>query len=260
MGIQISRREVLNNIIRFKDSLAQHRIERKDRAVRSYPAICNFKTGDLQFQQKASGEMQKGGEWRQVQIEVKHAGGAIRFDLSDTAHRTIDPNGLDPLAYRILNETLEALNQIAGQASQSSQADLTEKEILQDLDQIELTHSSPSLRELPGWFGPIDRYQAERLLENRPVGTYVLREPDEGARAIAHHLSAENGFPVRAFLCTVIESHEKISDILFLQTSRGWSLYLDEPDLSSKIYRYVPHAQGLLLHLRHMAKHPLTSA
>ena len=54
MAVQISRREVFNNIIRFKDNLLERR---QDGAAawaeeRSYPVLLNKRTGDIRFTQK----------------------------------------------------------------------------------------------------------------------------------------------------------------------------------------------------------------
>jgi hypothetical protein len=95
------------------------------------------------------------------------------------------------------------------------------------------------------------------MLQNRSNGTYLLRDGGEDTNAIAFHLSEENKTHVKAYICTVVESHEKISDILILETDLGWTTYRDEPNLLSSLYAYSPNPQGLLLQIHTRAKHPI---
>lgn len=269
MAVQISRREVFNNIVRFKDNL----LERRQDGVsmlneeRSYPVLLNKKTGDIRFTQKIESIEHKiprrgkhGGtaaDWKEIQIDVKMKNGSVLFDICDEAHRHLKPDGIEPLAFRVISETLEVLNRIAHEHRPTMGEWLPEEEVLQDLSDIHLAPLASRIDDLPGWLGSVRRIDAEKILENRANGTYLLRKADPDTIAIAFHLSEENKMVVEPYICTVVESHEKISDILLLRTDKGWTEYKDEPNLFSPIYTYHTNPQGLLLQLNYRVKHPL---
>lgn len=257
MGVRISRREVLNNIVRFKDSLNDRQVNEKGRN-RSYPVLLNKKTGDIQFAQKLEPlihvpkkKAKAPEDWQEVQIDVSMKDGEVHFALAES------PTGLERAAFQVINETLEALNRIAHEKRSSAKEGLPEKEILNDLSTIQLVSPHVRIDDLPGWLGRVSRLDAEKMLQNHSNGTYLLRSGGEDTNAIAFHLSEENHFLIKAYLCTVVESHEKISDILLLDTDRGWTIYLDNPDLGDPQYEYLPSAQALLHSISSRAKHPI---
>jgi len=269
MAVQISRREVFNNIIRFKDNLLERR---QDGAAawaeeRSYPVLLNKRTGDIRFTQKIESIEHKiprkgkssgsPADWKEIQIDVKMKNGEVRFDICDEAHRHLKPDGIEPLAFRVISETLEVLNRIAHEHRPTKGEWLPEEEVLHDLSDIHLAPLASRIDDLPGWLGSVPRIDAEKILENRPNGTYLLRKADPDTVAIAFHLSEENRMTVEPYVCTVVESHEKISDILLLRTDRGWTEYKDEPNLLAPIYIFHASPQGLLLQLNCRVKHPL---
>ncbi len=267
MAVQISRREVLNNIIRFKDNLLERKPEDREKEKRSYPVLLNRKTGDIRFAQKIESiehhfprkGQNKGNaaDWKEIQIDVSVKKGEVHFDLRDQAHHPIKPEGLEPIAFLVINETLEALNQIAHQHRSFRSEGLPEEQILKDLSDIHLSPSQTRIDDFPGWLGSVTRIDAEKMLQKRPHGTYLLRHVEELGRAMIFHLAEENRMVVKGYLCTIIEGKEKISDLLFIQIDRGWTIYQDDPNLSAHHYLYYPSLQTLLDEIRHRAKSPL---
>jgi len=235
--MHISRREVLNNIIRFKDNLLE-RPGQLNKQKRSYRGLLNEETGDIRF----SGKIPGPEHWKEIQIDVetgKRNEGC--FQILDSRDKPLDPKQMALLAWRILQETMETLNQIASRHPSETKEMLPEEAAVQDLSEI---HFSPfqSIEEIPGWVGPIDRMEAERLLKNKPIGTYLLRDGLDIAKVIARELADSNKMKVRSYICTVVEPEKKISDILLLLTDKGWILYRDNPDLhdSEYVYRNSP--------------------
>jgi hypothetical protein len=116
-----------------------------------------------------------------------------------------------------------------------------------------------NIEQCPGWDGRIDRIAAEQLLQGKRIGSYLLRKSDEIADAIVSQLSATNHLAIKSYLCTVVESQNKIADVLILHNpKKGWTVYQDNPDLSDSAYRYYSSAKDLLAHHHHL-KYPLAN-
>ncbi len=113
------------------------------------------------------------------------------------------------------------------------------------------------MEDLPGWCGFITRVEAEKRLMKSPVGTYLLREGDGITMCFTFHLEEENHAPLHSYVMTLVEEEEKISDLLILQTNRGWSLYRDNPDLQDPVdYSYYSSPRALIESLK-KAKQPI---
>lgn len=280
MALEISRREVLNNLIRFKDSLSEMRGEKEGheehlpsekKEERKYKVLMNRKTGDMRFAQRISSfehhiarkgtKKEAPEDWKEIQIIVHQPGKleAVHFEVRDAQNRSLKPSELEPLAWRIASETLDILNHKAEEVKGQLLDMLPEEAVLHDLSSIHISSMKDRINDLPGWLGSISRVEAEQMLDGKPEGTYLLREGDELTIAISFHFEEENHLHIHPYLVTVVESEGKISDILLLQTSKGWILYFDDPNLNDKaLYEYFPSAQTLLHHINKQAKRPLS--
>lgn len=280
---EISRREVLNNLIRFKDNLLEMRgedrqkqsdgrgeEEKKKRGRRTYQVLLNRRTGDMRFAQKitslerhiARKKTQKEApeDWKEIRIIVHQEATpeAAHFEARDTQNSSLKASDIDPIAWRIASETLDVLNTRAEQVKPSDQP--IEEAVLNDLSSIHLAAQKERIEELPGWQGALSRIDAERKLKGKPIGTYLMREGDELTLSISFHFAEENRLSIHPYLLTVVERENKIVDILLLQTNKGWLLYHDDPNLKDPIlYHYHASAQGLLHSLGQRARHPLSS-
>ena len=267
MGIGISRREVLNNLIRFKDSLLEFREEElseKKGKKRIYKAFFNRKTGDLRFAQKineshfSSKGKSKGSldDWKEIHLIVREEE-EHPFEIFDGEDHPLNSREIAPLAWRILSETLNVLNQKAQEAEIGSDL-LMEEFILRDLSSIHLAPRSSHIEDLPGWEGSLSREGAEKKLAGKSVGNYLLREGDELTLSIAFHLEEEERSYVHPYLLTFVDREEKISEILILHTSKGWTFYCDDPDLKQPFYHYYFSVEDLLGALHSVAQTPTT--
>jgi hypothetical protein len=278
---QISRREVLNNLIRFKDNLLEMRGEDRQRdrgeereegkkGERTYKVLLNRRTGDMRFAQKISTIEQhisrKGTrkesmeDWKEVHLIVQQDApkDPAHFEVRDSRNHSLEPTDLDPLAWRIASETLNVLNARAKEINGTHKEMLPEEEVLHDLTTIHLSQPKEQIEDLPGWKGSLSRIEAERKLSGKPVGTYLLREGDEITLSMSFHFAEENLLSVHPYLLTVVEQNGKIVDILLLQTNKGWILYHDDPNLKDPLlYHYQSSVQGLLRTIS-FAHHPLS--
>jgi len=276
MVLEITRREVLNNLIRFKDNLLERRDERnqqqeeqKKKKERTYKVLLNRRTGDMRFAQKISSiehhisqkTSHKGvpEDWKEIHLIVEQKSGhdPVHFEVLDNQNHPLKPADLDPMAWRIASETVSVLNLKAKEVKEMPSDQLPEEAVLHDLSSIHLAPTKQQIEDLPGWVGSLNRLDAEKKLIGKPVGTYLLREGDEITVSISFRFAEENLFSIHPYLMTVVEKEEKISDILLLQTDKGWTLYHDNPDLKDSDYHYHPSPQGLIHTLSHTAKHPL---
>lgn len=273
MEFRVSRREVLNNLIRFKNNLLETRTERKAAAKarnqpRVYRVLLNRRTGDMQFAQKihhlethlhGRRKSQGGAEdWKEVHLIVGPKKGAgIECEIKDFHGRDLKEGDLTAVALRIAKETVQVLNQKGDRVHPSSSEILPEEEALQDLSSIHLGPLKERIEDVPGWFGSIDRIEAETLLSNQPEGTYLFREADETAAKIAFEIGEANHLSVYPYLFTFVEKEKKISDHLILQTDKGWIFYEDDPDLKDPFYQFHSSPQALLHTLGSKARHPM---
>lgn len=262
MKFEISRREVLNNLIRFKDSLLEKGPGKEKKGGRIYRALLNRKTGDLRFAQKILdlehhitgkvGRKEHPEDWKEIQIIVEHPsiGGAIVFEMLDARKNPLKPSEFEPLAWKVASETLDILNLKARESVGLHPEMLPEEAVLQDLSSIQISSMKEDIEDLPGWMGAMSRIEAEHILTGNHVGTYLLREGDELTISISFHFAEENMLQIHPFLVTVVEDEDKISDILLLRTNRGWTLYHDDPNLNdTDLYQYDPSPRSLLYKL-----------
>lgn len=270
MKIEISRREVLNNLIRFKDSLADRIGEKSLTFERIYKVLLNRKTGDMRFPQKIKsleyhiarkkGKGEAAGDWKEARILVsrKIPGDPAFFEIRDAKDQKLEPTDMEPLAWRVIRETIEVLCERAKQVVGFEYGMLPEEAVLSDLSSIHLSIPIEHIEDLPAWMGALDREHAERRLEGQAKGTYLLREGDHLTQAIGFHFAEENHLSVDLFVLTVVEEEEKISDILVIKTGKGWTLYQDDPNLNDSIlYKYENTPQSLLRQIDRLAKNPI---
>jgi len=240
----ISRREVFNNLMRFKHSLGGH-ISGDIHGKRSYKALFNRQTGDIQFPE-AQAPSSAMGEWDLIEFEVNPERlGTNFFEAKDKDHHPLNSGNMAPVAWRIMIETIQALNEIT---AHSPSKNLPEKAVVEGLSKLKI----PSFRAIemqPGWVGQVDRFQAEKDLSSKPIGTYLLRNGDEVTEEIAKRLMESNKMGVEVFVCTLVEPEDKISDILILLTDKGWTFYHDNPDLFDSEYKYQSEPEKLLKQL-----------
>jgi hypothetical protein len=198
-------------------------------------------------------------EWKEIHLTVEPIKGeGIHCEIKDFQGRDLKESELAPIAWRIAKETVQVLNQKGKRIQSSSLESLPEEAALQDLSSIYLGPLKEKIEDLPGWFGSIDRLEAETLLSDQPEGTYLFRDADETAARIAFEIGEANRLSVYPYLFTLVEKDKKISDYLILQTDKGWVFYEDDPNLKDSYYQFRPSPQDLLHSLGSKVRHPMS--
>ena len=195
-------------------------------------------------------------DWESLQLCVGVEYGHIHFALKPGETKELQKPGFERIAIQVLIETIDALNRLAAEYGQGAKT-VSEVDVVRDLSEVYFEPVAVRIDDLPGWVGAVERIDAEKMLQRRQNGTYLLRSAPPATQAIAFHLAEENRIDVKAYLCTVVESHQKIADILLLDTEKGWTTYQDNPNLLAPIYQYHANIQALLHALHGRAKHPL---
>jgi len=261
MGIQITQREVLNNLIRFKESIeksSKFSSKKQNREKRVYLTLLNLDTGDIRFAQKISTledsfqqtpiDAHSYKNWKQVRLVVQEKEGRATFEVCDATGQPLQPSDFhQPIAWTVVSEMMQVLNTIARLVT--SGEFLPEDKILSSthLSEVQISPAHDHIESLKEWVGSLNRTEAEYLLWDKPVGAYVIRELDPIAESIALALKEGNRISfLRSCLLTIVEKNNKISDILLIRTERGWIFYQDNVDLSSSGYSYYPSIQSIL--------------
>src|SRR3989344_1822518 len=196
--LHITQREVLNNLIRFKDRLLEmlpQERTKKHEIEHMYRTLLNCCTGELRFAQKISSlghhlskkrQETSIDDWKEVYLIVMLASPqTVRFEVRDSVHRVIRPSDVAILAWQVLHETLNVLN-IKGQEIHSTSFEmLPEEVVLQDLSSIHIAVQEERIEHLPEWAGSVSRVEAEERLQGKPIGTFLIRAAEEIAIAIA---------------------------------------------------------------------------
>jgi hypothetical protein len=259
------RREVFNNISRFKDNLLLKGEwgDKPRHHKRVYLTLINRHTGDMRFAQRITKledrlpvlekEMGPYADWQEIQLSVEEQKGLVHFHLNDIEGKNLKPAQFDPLAWKIVSETLKAMNDLA--ENYSTHEILPEGAVFSN---ILKASDEDRVDEMPGWVaGNLPRIVAEKMLLGKPVGTYLIANGDEVIQEVATHLAQANGVFVRAYVLTVIEKEDKISDILLIHTKWGWTVFSDDPILDSQVYHYHPTLKALLHSIHYRVKNPL---
>jgi hypothetical protein len=267
MAIQITRQEVLNNLIRLKNNLLLNGEKKLEPLFpkRHYPALVNRSTGEIQFANNGQAPerqwlvKERGANWQEIHFVAEDDQNTVHFHVTKATGSSFKPTELDPLAVRILFETLDVLNQLASQC-ELAREELPEKMVLQHLSDLQVTPVQEAIESMPGWSGSLSRLEAEKKLAGCPIGTYLLRHGNELIDEVAKAIAESNQMPIKAYVLTFVEGKQKISDRLLIQTEWGWTIACDNSDLSSPVYEYHQTLNALLYSMRDQLKIPLEAS
>lgn len=233
--IKVDHNQVLSNLHRFQSFLAEQSIYRDQRKERIYPMWVDLQTGVIDFKKKDDLPISTQKELKLIVQESKD--GMAHFNIEG------DLSSLNLRVQAVAEETIKTLNLLALVLFRT----LPEEQAIKDLSHVHLQPWDDQIEKFPGWHSVLQRVDAEKLLQGKPIGTYLIRSGDPITEMLIEQYPPE----LTGYILTVVEENEKISDYLILKTTKGWALHRDESDLRN--YTYLPTFQALLETLKSIA-------
>ena len=245
---------VHKNINLFK-RIIQHHLH--DGTIQ-FNAFINRKTGELLFEEEVHpGEGLNSNKWKPLCLNFRppsaegvNAGFEILEEQSNkTLFECVD---LTPLARHILAQMIAALNTLVYETPNPDNV----KEVLKEIIQAQLEAPNPKSLEkdiVHNAWHPVDRLEAERLLEHRAVGTYLFRK-DEYVTILEEQLSSRWRVPVKCLTLTVLEPHDKVTDLTLVGKEGSWYIYDNDPSLEDTAFSDI---SALMQSIRDRLTEPL---
>lgn len=237
---------ILDKVVRNNIALFQHLIKRflKKRklqyltAKKAYKAFLNCKTGQLKFADLEEIK-QLSNEWKPVIIQlhsIENEEGVFEV-VAVKDPKEFPYKDLNAEAHMRLARTIHILNQISFDPKRGKNLDLILRRIAQlSFEFIELEeHQKNIIYE--AWHN-VDRIEAENLLKNSSVGTYLFRK-DIFAQTLEEELNKKFSEPVICITLTFKELEEKVSDKTLVYKNGIWLIYNDDPTLEGRVFSTV---------------------
>jgi len=259
MQIKILDEQVRHNIELFLNIL--HTVKAKQLSQpwpseKIFKAWLNKVTGQLFFEEIAKESQILGQkEWKQVSLQLQYdrASGEIQFLLEEEGNKWAGFHGGDlaPSSYKVLCDTMKIFHQLSEQLRGPSSLE-TKIAVLSKLNvESELSHVDRNIL-LDTWHNA-DRMQAESLLMNRPIGTYLFRR-DDYADILEKALEQQLGCKVKCFTLAYSKSEHQICEATLVHIQGTWLLYNDDPTL--QLQQRFDHLAKLVASFKGDLKYP----
>ena len=239
--IRVSHSQVLVNLSHFKESVHE-KYTKSRKKQQGYSVWLDCKTGVMEFDHKKAVSTANKKELK-IFLKKNKLGATKCTIRGDLSHE-------DLLVQRIVRETMEVLNLLFTIASQEP----PEEKAMRVFSQVHIEEREDRPEKCPGWKGECSRIEAENLLQDRPVGAYLLRQVDQ----VSRWMLDQNPILAQGVVLTVKEKEAKISDYLILKTDRGWAFFHDDPQFTH--YPVFPSLQALLDTFREIATLPVLTS
>ncbi len=259
MYLKIRDETVRRNVEIFKIILkrASHSADtsQTEKKSQDFKAFVHRHTGEVRFTDLNSEPMDS-GDWVVVSFYFslpENSGDSVTFEVSGREDSLFSWDGFRPQALDALKETvktiqlmskfLPALQSLAATFRDFSQINLDS--FLDELPAKDLIHEA---------WNQIDHQQCERLLYQKPPGTFLFRQ-DEFAAILESHLSEAHKKPMKCITLTYVNNMNRIVDRTLVKKKEGWIVYNDDPCLRGAVY---PTVKALLESgFRELLKAPL---
>jgi len=239
MKIMIFDKQVLQNIERFKHLI--HRAgELQGKAVaqtakRGYKAYINILTGELKFNEPK--KLFPLSKWKGIIIQLHPTEEGAFEVLSSDGNNIFDCSELSPTAYAKLANTAKILNELSYDPKHVRDTFWILAQ-LAALD-FDVNEEEEGVRNFihSCWY-EVDRPEAEELLKDADVGTYLFRK-DEFAKDLEDSLDESLDIPINCITVTYKEKDGKIAEKTIVYRDGKWLFYDDDPNLSGRGYESV---------------------
>jgi hypothetical protein len=259
MRIKILDQPVRQNVelfLKIMRRVKQNEVQRSLPSEKIFRAWLHRGTGQLSFSEVMEGSQDLGSkEWKPVELAYQYdpVNGEIQFLVQEVQERqaAFHSDDLAPIAFRILRDTMKILREISKRLQGPSDLN-TKISVLTKLTiDVEVPHADHNIL-IDAWH-PIDRMEAEALLKNLPVGTYLFRK-DIYAGMLEEQLEKQLHKKIKCFTLTFSQKKGKVSDLTLVHVDAIWQIYDDDPSLEQKSHREL---NDLLGALKSVLKYPL---
>ncbi len=262
--IKIKDEQVQQNVLFFLQVAAlsaqvkQKRVESKKEAVVKYMAFVNRFNGEMFFiDLLPDPKLFKGKDWKSIEIlcGFEPRKQAVFFEavekIKGVSSRMFSCEDLSPLAYRVMSETMQALNQMGHQLRRS-------KAIEKSLAAFARLHLKDHLQNrekdiITATWHPRTRWDAEVFLNQHPYRSFLFRK-DEYADILEKALQKSLNKVITCYTLSFSSPEHKISDLTIVKDEGGWMIYDNDPKLEGKRYASV---DAVLAQLREFCQNPL---
>lgn len=243
MQIKIEDETIRQNIEFFLEILRRAQRKKDQRVLEEadYRACVNRATGKLFFEESSvKGDSLEQQEWKPILIhyEFDSREGELLFEIDEAEHQhaLFKTDDLSPLACRIMFQTLKVLNELCHRLKGPSDPESKISVLTRLKIDTGLPHPDRNLI-ISAWH-QVDRFGAEDLLWNRPVGTYLFRK-DEYAKILEFQLAQQLGKKIKCVTLTLREPDSKIAEFTLVHHEHYWQVYDDDPSLEQKNYSNI---------------------
>jgi len=219
-----------------------------------FSAWLNRESGQLVFTEVES-ESLATDDWKPVEI-------SYRFDpQTEEIHFLMEERespiqgfcweDLAPAAYSIFRETMSVLNNMCRQLKGPSDLD-TKISVLTKVI-IESSPSHPERNLIIETWHAVDRFGAEALLMDKPIGSYLFRR-DPFCEILEQQLQGMHQMAIKCFTLSYSQPNKKFSDFTIVHCNGKWQCYNDDPSLQQPSF---DHLTELLAQWKELLRYPL---
>ncbi len=257
MKLTIENDVIRKNVEIFKILLkkaSQDSSHKKESEDKTYKAYIHRVRGEIRFFD-ISPKVEEDQEWKCISFKVmldREKPEKLLCEVSDEGQVVFRCDDIKPNALHNLSETLKVINLMARLLPHIESLPRLFLEFSQiNLDR--LPQDMPSRDIIHDAWHQVDRLGAERVLQEKEVGTYIFRK-DPFAEIMESELSRAHGELVKCVTLSYVSYNGRVCDLTIVKIEKGWLFYNDDPNLDEPIY---PTSNMLLESLRSVIKKPL---
>lgn len=203
-----------------------------------FHACVHRQTGQIYFNQSSNDDdSHQEREWKPVLIryDFDPQEGEIAFEVDEAENpeHTFATGDMSPLACRIMFQTLKVLNEVCQRLKGPSLPD-AKISVLTRL-KIDAGVPAPDRNLVISAWHQVDRFIAEELLWQKPIGAYLFRK-DEFAQILETQLQNQRENKIKCITLTFKDEDFKISDLTLVNNGHEWQVYNDDPSLKQQGY------------------------
>ena len=155
----------------------------------------------------------------------------ICFFIFDTEEKPLDPEKIALIANKVIKKTLFLLNSLA---HKNYPIFLDRGGFIEEyLFSNDFSQKRDQIATNPAFFGKIKRIDAEKVLQGKEEGSYLIRELDPITEIQRENLERQNLIIFDACLITFLQKEGVCSEYFIIHMGDYWWIYSDDPNFTS---------------------------